>query len=221
MGYDTSGLISEEIRRLTDLQVSLLVPSQANRALGSTFDDEQLTQLTGQQIDYDLALHQIDLGSQEFIYTTATFGELNETPVYLLLAARVDKAYLSYNSMQVQLIGLLVIAGVLSLIAALLLSRGITGPLNRLAQAANRIRQGKYVTDLPASSTTEVDALSMAIGEMQEGIQTRENQINHLAFYDDLTGLPNRNQFFKLSGARDSRWAEQQAIGVDARYRPL
>ena len=211
MGYDTSGLISEEIRRLTDLQVSLLVPSQANRALGSTFETDQLSQLVAQQIDYDLALHQIDLGREEYVYTTATFGELNDAPVYLLLAARQDKAYLSYNSMQVQLIGLLVIAGILSLIAALLLSRGITGPLNRLAQAANIIRQGNYVTDLPASSTTEVDALSMAIGEMQEGIQTREKQINHLAYYDDLTGLPNRNQF---SSHLEQGIAEQQGSNL-------
>lgn len=195
LGYSAKKLINQELRRFTDKEIALLAPYENKRILGTTLSDSLSSELVKEEISLDKSLHEIDLANERYIYTSDGLGMLNEQPVYVILVTLQDKAYLSYNSLLLQLIGLLVVAAVLASIAAVLLSRGISGPLNRLVNAANKISQGQYVNALPASSTIEVDELSVAINDMQQGIQQREKQINHLAYFDDLTKLPNRNQF--------------------------
>lgn len=194
-GYDIAQLINEELMQLTGMQVSLFQPSMQNQILGSSLASARQHQLQQSDIILGNELQYVQLGGQRFIYVTKAYGSMNAMPVYILLATNKDKAYLSYNSLLVQLVGLLVAAALLALLAAWLLSRGVTKPLSRLVTATNKIRQGEYATTLPETSTVEVNALSHAIRDMQHGIQQREKQINHLAYFDELTGLPNRNQF--------------------------
>ncbi|MBU2977282.1 EAL domain-containing protein [Alteromonas sp. C1M14] len=195
LGYDGKKLINENIAKLTELDVSLLIPDREAPLLSSTLPTALSNAFFNLTLNYTPGLHTATLEDANYIYTSKQVGFAGSDPVYIVLATLEDKAYLSYNSMQLQLVGLLLLAGFVSLLGALMLSRGITGPLNKLAVAANSIRMGKHVTHFPESSTAEVDALSLAINDMQTGIQVREKQINQLAYYDDLTGLPNRNQF--------------------------
>lgn len=195
MGVSASSLISQELYTLTDMQITLFQAGKSNQILGSTFDQSIQKELASINLSVDEGLHTTWLNQQEYIYTTSALGVWQETQIYILLVTAADKAYLSYNSLLLQLIGLLIVAAVFTLAAAMLLSRGITGPISKLVFAAKKIRQGEYVTEFPSSGTNEVNALSVAIKDMQQGIKEREEEIHQLAYYDKLTGLPNRNQF--------------------------
>lgn len=195
MGYSSTELINSELVELTDMDITLLRIGAENQILGTTFESAISDKLQKQQIIVDAGLHNLQQDLNNYLYTTAAFGVLNNLPLHLLLTSVEDKAYLDYNSLLGQLIIILLVAAVMSLLTAMLLSNGITRPLTNLVKVTNQIRQGEYVTEFPDSVTNEVSTLSSAISEMQEGIKQREEEIQYLAYFDSLTELPNRNQF--------------------------
>jgi diguanylate cyclase (GGDEF)-like protein len=64
-----------------------------------------------------------------------------------------------------------------------------------LDTAMRHIAAGDYESELPAAEPGVTGRLSYSLGAMRDEIQEREAALHHLAFYDDMTGLPNRNQF--------------------------
>jgi diguanylate cyclase (GGDEF)-like protein len=196
MGIRAARLFTDELVELTDMQVSVLHP-ESNLILGSTFTENKQGALTTNILSVADGLHRLLIDNEVYIYGTGKLGSWRESPVYIVLATNEDKAYLSNESLIVQLVFILVIAAILALMGAMLLSRGITQPIGELVIAAKRISSGEYVERFPSANTNEVDNLSGAISDMQQGIKEREEEINQLAFFDTLTNLPNRNQFNK------------------------
>lgn len=196
---DARKLINQELVTLTDMQISLFTPAPDNQLVASTFSPSLAEALQAATLSWSERLQQVMLSvedeTQEYIYASADIGISADGPLKLLLATIADKAYLSYNSLIGQLILILAIAALLALTAAVIISNGITRPLTRLVNVTNKIRQGQYVDEVPQSTTLEISSLSTAIGEMQQGIKQRELEIQQLAYFDSLTGLPNRNQF--------------------------
>jgi diguanylate cyclase (GGDEF)-like protein len=106
---------------------------------------------------------------------------------------------------------------VLALIAiALSTIRRITGPLRRLLLAADRIAGGDVDVRVSGEGIRELDTLSAGINRMAEGlaaaremtrdyhrrleekVEQRTRQLQHLAEHDTLTHLPNRRHLFVL-----------------------
>jgi len=88
------------------------------------------------------------------------------------------------------------------LVGSFFIARGITRPLNQLAQGAARISQGDYSATFDVSSRDEIGALADAFNRMRTSIASHEQEILRLAYEDRLTGLPNRALFNdRLAGA--------------------
>ena len=105
----------------------------------------------------------------------------------------------------------------LALAGAFLVSTGTTEQIRRVEHAARRIAAGDYSASLPTDGSDEIQSLAREVEFMQREVQFREEAFNDLAFYDDLTGLPNRNQFRidlcdQIEEARDSH--QRLAIGM-------
>ncbi|WP_338291820.1 putative bifunctional diguanylate cyclase/phosphodiesterase [Planctobacterium marinum] len=195
MGIKAENLFNERLISLTEMNMSLIFIGAENRLVATTHAAEEAEFLVQQTILVNGELNQFSDELSQWIYIASELGRWRDMPMELVLSTVEDKAYLSYNSLLGQLIFILVIAAVMALVAAALLSNGITRPVTRLVDVANKIRQGKYVEEFPKASTNEVESLSGAIHSMQEGIKKREEEIQYLAYYDSLTHLPNRNQF--------------------------
>lgn len=193
MGVRSDHLINQELAELTGMQISILQPGQRNQIIGSTLMDPYSEMLETINIDIDNALHSLILGKEQYVYAVDSLAA--QSPYYVLLTTPEGKAFLSYNSLIGQLVGLLLLAAMVTLVAAALVSNGIANPIKVLVDAANRISQGQYGAEFPACSTNEVNTLSDAIKDMESGIRQREQRINQLAYFDEPTSLPNRNQF--------------------------
>ncbi|WP_235594727.1 putative bifunctional diguanylate cyclase/phosphodiesterase [Paraglaciecola hydrolytica] len=194
MGIRADRLFDQKLVSLTDMQISVYHPDTAT-ILTSTFAPQLATELGSHTIVIAPTLHELTLADENYIYGSSQLGRWGESPVYTLLATQETKAYLSTQSLIEQLVIILSVAGVLALISAIVMSRTITRPLEDLIAIARKISLGKYVQQFPQSNTKEVVTLTAAINDMQNGIIEREKEINHLAFFDELTGLPNRIQF--------------------------
>ncbi len=85
----------------------------------------------------------------------------------------------------------------LSLWAAIRLKNSIIKPLSLLMDSVNHITdQQDYSVRPEVSRPDEIGDLSRAFNNMMNNLQERDERLQDLAFYDAVTGLPNRN-FFK------------------------
>jgi diguanylate cyclase (GGDEF)-like protein len=114
---------------------------------------------------------------------------LRPVDVFVAPFARVEQA----------LMVLAVIAMMLFTVGSFILARRVTVPLRKLAKASDQLSAGDYSMALPAlRHRDEIGDLSRAFNHMRESIQSQQDEIRALAFWDRLTGLPNRIQFRDL-----------------------
>ncbi len=77
-----------------------------------------------------------------------------------------------------------------------LLDHWVTRRLSRLQDGARRIAAGKYEARIDQQPTLigadEITRLAAAFNRMADKVQQREGEIHNLAYFDPLTGLPNR-----------------------------
>lgn len=218
LGINAKSLINARLASLTDLEISLMFFGSENIMVATTHEENVANKLLKQNLSVEAGLHSMQGELSNWIYAASEMGMWQNKPMELVLGTVEDKAYLSYNSLLGQLILILAIAAFMALVAAALLSNGITRPVTKLVEVTDQIRQGDYVEKFPRASTYEVNSLSSAISSMQEGIKEREAEIQHLAYFDNLTSLPNRNQFknhlSELIAQRDGAEQEEQEIAI-------
>ncbi|WP_020401138.1 putative bifunctional diguanylate cyclase/phosphodiesterase [Kordiimonas gwangyangensis] len=115
-----------------------------------------------------------------------------------LLYYSIDVALEPYDPLVVAM-GFTLIGGLVLLIAgSVVVSRGVTRPLRRLADAAQRITAGEYLQVASPTEGDEVADLTVSFNQMVDAVQERETKIKFQAFHDTETGFPNRLMFEEL-----------------------
>ncbi|MBX3621121.1 MAG: EAL domain-containing protein [Rhizobacter sp.] len=116
--------------------------------------------------------------------------------VSALLMLSVDEAVAPYRQLQLGLVVLTLLGVVVFGIGSVLTARRVTTPLRRLAAAAERLGAGDYATPLGGQHRTdEIGDLAHAFERMRVSVASQQEEILKLAYWDSLTGLPNRVQF--------------------------
>ncbi|MDE2296940.1 MAG: EAL domain-containing protein, partial [Burkholderiales bacterium] len=96
----------------------------------------------------------------------------------------------------------------------------LTTPLRALSAAADRLRAGDYATPMRGlRRVDELGKLAHAFEQMRVSVGEKQDQILKLAYWDSLTGLPNRVQFRDAVGdaiARARADAAASGAGSDA-----
>ena len=92
----------------------------------------------------------------------------------------------------------------LAILLAVLLARALTQPLNQIVTAVRTYSPGKGAALLPHARRDEIGALARSIADMQhqigaqvDDLTRKQEELDRLARYDSLTGLPNRHLFFE------------------------
>jgi len=196
-----------ELQSLSKLQAVLLLrrPDSSWQALASVLDPAATRTVAGQvpqgEREFPLAL-----GAERWRGLYLKLGE-EEAGQQLgaVLLRSFDEAVAPYRRLQLTLLGLSALGVLVFAGGSILTARRISGPVKALSESAERLGHGDYTTPVARTSTDEIGDLAQAFEGMRMGIREREAQVHRLAFWDTLTGLPNREQFSQQLQARLSQ----------------
>ena len=136
-------------------------------------------------------------------------AELGGGQVDAVLLRSLDEAIAPYWRLQLTLFGLTALGLAVFAVGSVLTARRIVRPIVALSRSALRLGQGDYSEPIHLEARDEVGDLARAFETMRESIRQREAEIGRLAYWDTLTGLPNRQWFRERITS-----AAEQAHGV-------
>ena len=116
--------------------------------------------------------------------------------VHSLLLRSVDEVVAPNRQLQV-LLAIITVAGVLLFaVGTGLVAQRLATPLRSLLAATQRLSRGEYDVPLEHTDRTdEIGNLARSFDHMRVDIGTQQTEIRRLAYWDRLTGLPNRERF--------------------------
>ncbi len=206
MGFAFDQALLQDMKRVSSLDVALLVrpPAGAEQAPLSTLGAADMAALLGRpQGSGELALAQ---GPHLMHHLTLADGSGGRLQVVLLRA--LADAVAPYRPLQTTLAVLTLAALGLAFFVSLATARRVTTPLRSLVRASERLGRGDYSQAMDHTQREdEIGELARSFDHMRLNIASNEDAIRRLAYWDPLTGLPNRAQF---------RDAVQAAIGATA-----
>ena len=207
MGFMIDETVLTEVRRLTSLDISLWNPAAENPLVVSTLRQDErgdLVPLMRASVpragDFD---ETIELGGDKYQLFQHPLPTADKSTIDVLLQRSIEEAQRPYRELELKIFAVSMMALIAALIAAVLFARGVSRPLEDLAQDAQRIEHGDYSHATTAiKQKDEIGKLAHSFDKMRTAIAEREEQIRLQATHDSLTGLPNRTLFFdRLSHA--------------------
>lgn len=106
-----------------------------------------------------------------------------------------DEMLAGVNSLTLDL--LLAVGGciLLSVLIAYFMGIHITKPLRKVVEGAKKIGEGDFNTHITVNTKDEVKAVADSLNEMLDNTSRLQSDLERLAYYDELTGIPNKNLF--------------------------
>jgi diguanylate cyclase (GGDEF)-like protein len=198
MGFRVDDDLVNDMRRLSSVHVALQTRAAPSADWLTTASS--LAPLTTPALAPPVSSEAADsrtvrIAGQAYGLRIAPLDADNDAPLRALLLRSVDEAVAPYRSLQwtLLIIGLL---GTVALAAGgLWAARRITTPIRELSDAAQRLAAGDFDQPVPVTTRDEIGDLAQTFEHMRTSIDAQRQQVTRLAYWDPLTGLPNRAQF--------------------------
>ena len=216
MGFPVNQPLADEVRQLLSVHVALVVTEAhgATRGPVSTLPPGPLAQLQREGVPSgDLQTPNGTLLARA-IRLDSVGGE-----VQALLLRSVEEVIAPYRQLQV-LLAIITVAGVLLFaVGTGLVAQRLTTPLRSLLAATQRLSRGEYDVPLEHTDRTdEIGNLARSFDLMRVDIGAQQTEIRRLAYWDRLTGLPNRERFrdavVQAIASRDGGASAAQPLAV-------
>jgi diguanylate cyclase (GGDEF)-like protein len=131
-------------------------------------------------------------GREYVALATRLNSSKSSAPIIAVLGYSLDDALRPYRSVASAWAILLALGLVFGLVAAVIIARGVSRPVEALAATARRIAAGDYSPPAPIKQRGEIGELAAAFANMAQAIGEREERIRFQSGHDAVTGLPNR-----------------------------
>ena len=193
MGFPIDQPLADEMRRLLSVHVVLVVRAAggAVSAPVATLPPEALAQLLRQ----GGGAGELTTGGGTLLARAVRLDSVGGE-VQALLLRSVDEVLAPYRQLQV-LLAIITVAGVLLFaVGTGFMAQRLATPLRSLLAATQRLSRGEY--DVPLAHTRRTDEignLARSFDRMRVDIGSQQAEIRRLAYWDRLTGLPNRERF--------------------------
>ena len=194
MGFPINQKLLDDMRAISDIHLALI--SEANgesrQVVSTTLPAGALRALEATAADVaELPVDDDRLIARSVKLDAGSFGN-----VRTLLFRSVNEVVAPFRQAQVALAWITGLGVVLFAIGSVFAARRVTTPLRSLVHATEVLGRGQY--DVPMQHTDrhdEIGGLAKAFDAMRISIGAQQNEIRTLAYWDRLTGLPNRARF--------------------------
>ena len=193
MGFAVDDAFARKIHDLAGVEVTLCIRGQAGdtRVASSLPQPVQNALRAGSIAPWPGGARTMRLGATSYLTFVQQIDSRGE-PVQAILQKPMAAVLAPYRELRNSLLAIDGVTIVLAAMIGMVLGRSATRPLGELLRAAQRIQRGRYDTAVTASGGEEFRSLAATFNTMQRTIADREADITRHAFYDSLTGLPNR-----------------------------
>ena len=214
MGFPIQQQLLDDMRALSDMHLALIshATGQPQQVLAST--------LTGSMLE---SVASLDDGAREFPVPgdllMTRWVKLDAGPdgsVNTVLLRSVNEVVAPFRQAQVALAWITALGVVMFAVGSIFVARRVTTPLRSLVNAAGIMGRGRY--DVPMDFTErkdEIGGLAQAFDAMRINIGVQQDEIRQLAYWDRLTGLPNRAQFREAVQAHMLKFAQDTNGSAD------
>ena len=205
MGFPLDARLATQMRELSALNLTLLARAAPAATWSPVLSSLPAAQADGlaheawsPQADAPTPLQSVTLAREEIgvharWLTPATEGG---AAVLALVSLSIDEAVRPPRDLQIALAAITLLGLIVFLIGALVATRRVTTPLRALSTAADRLGAGDYSAPIHGQERAdELGQLARAFDQMRASVGEKQEQILQLAYWDSLTGLPNRVQF--------------------------
>lgn len=195
MGFPINQPLADEMQQLLAVQVALRVHGTDGQwgVPVSTLSAPALAALRKHSSE---AVTELAHGHDTLLVRSMALGQEGPEQAQALLLRSVDAVVAPYRQLQWLLAAITLTGLVLFALGHGLMARWVTTPLRSLVLGTQRISRGEY--DMPVEHTErrdEIGLLARSFDRMRIDIAEQQAEIRHLAYWDRLTGLPNRERF--------------------------
>jgi diguanylate cyclase (GGDEF)-like protein len=213
MGFRVDEGLVRDMQRLSGLQIALHTRASASADWLTTASS--LAPLTSAALGGPASMrpgsaNSVLIAGQAYGMRVAPLDADNEAPLRALLLRSVDEAVAPYRSLQWTLLVIGLLGTVALAAGGLWAARRITTPIRELSGAAQRLAAGDFEHPVPVTTRDEIGELAQTFEHMRTSIDAQRKEVTRLAYWDSLTGLPNRAQFREAVSAALAR-REQSA----------
>ncbi len=184
------GMESGNEAQIMSLQRLAITHQEFRRSYLNLFDEIELDNSEGAKAVFET---QVVPARQAFLNESTTLLELAKKRIQ----QRQEEEQQDLDRLKLQVVALSILAILSGISLAFFTQRSVVRPLNTLEQNALQIAAGDYTNKVQATSATEVARVGEALNTMADAIAAREAEIEQLAYFDPLTGLPNRTLLLK------------------------
>ena len=142
-------------------------------------------------------IQDVEVSFNDLNYSTRYVELINDQNQVLIavLQRSINEALAPFITLQLNLLVLTILGAMVFTAGSIFTARRLTKPLIALVNTAELLGKGDYSVSIQSNSADEIGHLSRTFDRMRDAIAERERKISKLAYWDELTQLPNRAYF--------------------------
>lgn len=216
IGWICAGLVledvlTEELKASTNLEISFLTHQNKQwNLVASSLHGPARILLVNLLKDNP---NKITVNQKDYMFQKILLAKTNASEIIAIGLYNMDDAKHSIFNILMQMAGIFLLTLITSLIITLLLAKRIIKPLRKFTEGTKKIAENHSFDPLAIPAENELAELAREFNQMQVALVKRENEIQHRAFYDTLTNLPNR-VLFQDQLAEAIKTAKQKQLTV-------
>ena len=200
MGFEINNIVAHRLQKLTNLEITFMSKTAPTgwTSSASTLYPAAIREVLNQSNKINPILHktsEISIGKVDFGTRYVPIIETDQQTLYVVLQRSISEAISPFEALQLNLLILTILGAFIFVAGSILTAKKITQPLTELAKTADLLAQGHYDIKINSDREDELGQLSRAFKRMMEAIAIREKNILKLAYWDEMTNLPNRASF--------------------------
>ncbi|HUL95870.1 MAG TPA: EAL domain-containing protein [Usitatibacter sp.] len=202
VAFEVDDALARSQHQLTGLEVTFASRTASGdwRLHASTLDPDlrrALEAAVSQSPSIGAEVREMDLAGEQYETRISTLEERPDKRIVAILQKPLQVGLAPFKRISTSFFWLTLGALALLVTGSLLIARGITRPVHRLADGVRRVQQGDYTRHVDVENRDEIGDLAQSFNHMLDGIVSREKEILRLAYEDSLTSLPNRAMFLE------------------------